>query len=156
MWRGSLKWVVLWLTLSVLTVLNSVALVRSLVCKPACCCLRRLLLLPIRERACTGSATARHQSSPSWLQVMVLDNDIFAIVCAAMFCWSGVLGLIGGLRTLLSHGLAQRMEPVQAVRSYSLKARPAELLCAGHPTAAACGGPASRLGACVPAAVRAS
>ena len=57
------------------------------------------------------------------MQVLILDNDVFAIACAAMFCWSGVLGLIGGLRTLLSHSLTQRMEAVQAVRSYGLKVR---------------------------------
>ena len=62
------------------------------------------------------------------LQVMVLDTNVFAEVCAAMFCWSGLMGLLGGLRTLLSHCVAARFEPVQAVRSYHLKVRGAGAL----------------------------
>lgn len=44
-WRAAIKWVVLWLTLSVLTILNSIAL------------------------------------------VVILENDVFALICAIMFCW---------------------------------------------------------------------
>lgn len=81
MWHAALKWVVLWLALSVLTLLNSLAL------------------------------------------VMVLDKDVFAVICAAMFCWSGVLGMLGGIRTLLSHCMAHRLDSVKAIRSYHLKVR---------------------------------
>ena len=56
--------------------------------------------------------------------MLVLAGDVFAIIFAALFCWSGILGLVGGLRTLLSHCTAARFEPVRAVRSYHLKVLP--------------------------------
>ena len=80
-WRSALKWVVLWLTLSVLTILNSIAL------------------------------------------VIVLQNDVFALICAVMFCWSGVLGLVGAIRTLLGHCLAREHDLDGALEGYHLKVR---------------------------------
>lgn len=78
-WRAAVKWVVLWLTLSVLTVLNSIAL------------------------------------------VVVLQNDVFALICAIMFCWSGVLGGVGATRTLLGHCLASDHDAAGALEGYHLK-----------------------------------
>lgn len=78
-WRSAVKWVVLWLTLSILTIINSIAL------------------------------------------VIVLENDVFALICAVMFCWSGVLGLVGATRTLLGHCLAGDHDLEGSLEGYHLK-----------------------------------
>ncbi|KAK9812008.1 hypothetical protein WJX73_008144 [Symbiochloris irregularis] len=93
LWRAAVKWVVLWLTLSVLTVMNSIAL------------------------------------------VLILDSNVFALICAIMFCWSGVMGIYGATRTLMGHCMARDDDHTATLEGYNL--RPVEVL--GFTTAALSG-----------------
>ena len=79
MWRGAIQWVVLWLTLSALTILNSIAL------------------------------------------VIVLQSDVFALISALMFSWSGLLGLFGAIRTLLGHCMGSIDDDQRMLEGYYLR-----------------------------------
>lgn len=78
-WRQTVKWLLLWLALSCLTILHSLALVLS------------------------------------------LGYSLFATISAALFTWSGVLGILGAARALLGLCLARHKPPEDALQSLQLK-----------------------------------
>ncbi|KAK9815575.1 hypothetical protein WJX72_006102 [[Myrmecia] bisecta] len=53
--------------------------------------------------------------------IYALGWTMFATVCGAMFSWSGLLGVIGAVRTLLGHCLSRHVDVQHAIAGYKLK-----------------------------------
>ena len=60
--------------------------------------------------------------------VFSLGYSLFATICAAMFSWSGLLGICGAARALLGLCLARHKHPDAALEACQLKVAPEKLL----------------------------
>lgn len=56
--------------------------------------------------------------------VLSLGYSLFATFSAALFVWSGLLGVVGSGRALSGFCLARHKDPEAALQSSKLKARP--------------------------------